>query len=34
MEIWVQIWGLPFEYLNPAVARRLARNAGEVLGMD
>ncbi|OMO80771.1 hypothetical protein CCACVL1_12764 [Corchorus capsularis] len=34
MEIWLQIWGLPFEYQQPSVASRLARHAGEVLEID
>ncbi|OMO90470.1 hypothetical protein COLO4_19132 [Corchorus olitorius] len=34
MEIWIQIWNLPFEYQRPTIATKLARHAGEVLEVD
>ncbi|OMO61688.1 hypothetical protein COLO4_33370 [Corchorus olitorius] len=32
--LWLQIWDLPFEYLQPLIARRMALSAGEVLQID
>ncbi|OMP08985.1 hypothetical protein COLO4_05924 [Corchorus olitorius] len=34
MPFWIQLWGLPLEYQNPTVARRLADTAGRVITVD
>ncbi|OMO74878.1 Endonuclease/exonuclease/phosphatase [Corchorus olitorius] len=34
IELWLQIWGLPFEYQFPDMAQRLARSAGEIISVD
>ncbi|OMP03089.1 hypothetical protein COLO4_10630 [Corchorus olitorius] len=34
VELWMQLWGLPFEYQYPQMAERMARAAGEVVQVD
>ncbi|OMO89546.1 hypothetical protein COLO4_19700 [Corchorus olitorius] len=34
VELWLQIWGLPFEYQNRRVAEKLAHTAGEIIKID
>ncbi|KAH7861340.1 hypothetical protein Vadar_024815 [Vaccinium darrowii] len=34
IDFWVQIWGLPFELVNPLIAKSIGKHIGEVLAID